>query len=182
MKYHNSNQEEVQEISIRIEKYDDIFSDFDIRPYQKRSLSADFLEEIKRAALDKNDQKIEFTLHVPKEQRNESHEQAIKDRLLLHFKKHYKLQLAQKRAIIKRGIFMVFLGAMAAVGATLVVFNNIEKNLFASFLLVFLEPASWFLLWEGMDQIIFSSKETTPDLDFYKKMSSSHLRISFTTY
>lgn len=39
---------EMSEISIWLDNYDDIFSDFDPRPYSQRSLSDDFLAEAKK--------------------------------------------------------------------------------------------------------------------------------------
>lgn len=41
------------EISLVLDTYDDIFSDFDPRPYGERALSSDFLDEAKKAARDK---------------------------------------------------------------------------------------------------------------------------------
>ena len=47
MNHKSSLTEEKAEVGLRLEKYDDIFSDFDVRPYSARALSVDFLEEIK---------------------------------------------------------------------------------------------------------------------------------------
>ena len=83
---------------------------------------------------------------------------------------------------MKLGITMVVLGIMCMILATFVVFKDPTQNLWLSFLVVFLEPAAWFLLWEGMDQIIFNSKNVNPDLNFYKKMFYSRDRIYFKSY
>ena len=77
---------------------------------------------------------------------------------------------------------MVALGIIAMVVATFVVFQDPSQNLMLSFLVVFLEPAAWFLLWEGMDQIIFNSKKINTELYFYRKMFNSHRRINFGSY
>ena len=47
------------EIVLLIKDYENIYSDFDIRPYPHRSLSSDFLDEVKRASKDKPFEKIE---------------------------------------------------------------------------------------------------------------------------
>ena len=49
-----------------------------------------------------------------------------------------------------------------------------------SFLVVFLEPAGWFLFWEGSDLVIFDSKKKKPDLEFYEKMTRAN--IGFLSY
>ncbi|MGE5297595.1 MAG: hypothetical protein ACM3KM_00330 [Acidobacteriaceae bacterium] len=173
---------ETQEISIKLEQYDDIFSDFDIRSYSKRSLSVDFLEEIKRAAVDKDLSGVEMVLHLPKDLRDKSHERTIKDRLFAHFKKHYLMLLNERARIMQLGIKMVILGLVSMVIATFILYQGVSRNLFLSFLVIFLEPAAWFLLWEGMDQIIFNSKNVKSDLDFYRKMSHPKAKIVFESY
>jgi hypothetical protein len=182
MKHKFSSRVETSEISLRLEQYDDIFSDFDIRPYSKRALSVDFLDEIKRASYDKNEGEIELTLHAPEKERNEAHELVIKERLAAHFKRHYAMLLKEKRHVMQLGISMVVMGVIFMIAATFIVFEDPTQNLLLSFLVVFLEPAAWFLLWEGMDQIIFNSKNINPDLDFYRKMSDERAHVSFKSF
>lgn len=173
---------ETAEISLKLERYDDIFSDFDIRPYSSRALSVDFLDEIKRASCDKRDEGIELVLYVPAKERSESREATIKERLAAHFKRHYRLLMEEKRRIIRLGTSMVTLGILCMIAAAFIVFGDPTRSLLLSFLVVFLEPAAWFLLWEGMDQIIFNSKGINPDLHFYKKMSDSRGHTHFKVY
>lgn len=177
-----SGVEDTQEISLRLERYDDIFSDFDIRPYSRRALSVDFLDEIRRATADKNDSGIELLLFAPEKEHNESHEATIRERLAEHFKKHYGLILAERRKIIKRGFLMVLLGVIFMIAATLIIFKDPSKDILMSFLVVFLEPAAWFLLWEGMAQILFTEKEISSELNFYRKMSATPHLIHFKSY
>lgn len=173
---------ESREVNFKIERYDDIFSDFDNRPFFRRSLSVDFLEELQRAVYDKDDEGIEVVLNVPAAARNEANELKIKRRLKEHFLKHYRLLAIQKKSVKRRGLIMVAMGMVAMGIAASVIFNGAEADLFRSFLVVFLEPAAWFLLWEGMDLIIFGSKDIDANLRFYKKMSHAHVKIYFAGY
>ena len=182
MKIKLSDSQETQEISLRLEQYDDIFSDFDMRPYSRRALSVDFLDEIRRASLDKKEDGIELLLFVPQANRSESHEATIRERLAAHFLKHFNLVLRDKRKTLRRGWFMVMLGVIFMIAATLIIFEDPADNMLLSFLVVFLEPAAWFLLWEGMDQVLFASKEIEPDLSFYRKMAANPQHIHFKTY
>lgn len=182
MKSQFSLPKETAEIYLRLEQYSDIFSDFDIRPFSERALSIDFIDEVKRAASDKEEGGLELILHAPEKDRDEFTEEIIKERLAAHFKRHYHLLLKEKRRVMKLGISMVIMGVIFMVLATFIVFKDPTENLFLSFLVVFLEPAAWFLLWEGMDQIIFNSKNINPDLNFYHKMSDAHKRIYFKSY
>src|SRR3989344_1546468 len=182
MNNQSSSPVEISEISLRLEQYSDIFSDFDIRPYSKRALSFDFIEEVKRATYDKNEGEIEIVLHVPEKERKEYEEEVIKERLAAHFKRHFHLLSKEKRRVVKLGSTMVFLGIISMIAATLIIFKDPADDLFLSFLVVFLEPAAWFLLWEGMDQIVFNSKNINPDFNFYRKMSNSRGQIHFKSY
>lgn len=173
---------ETQEISLKLEHYDDIFSDFDMRPHAKRALSVDFLDEIKRASKDKTEDGIELMLHVPVGGRDEVLEATILERLAAHFARHFGLLSKEKNKVMGLGIGMVVLGIICMVMATLIIFKDPADDMVLSFLVVFLEPAAWFLLWEGMDQIIFHSKNINPELEFYRKMANSHGHVSFKAY
>ncbi len=173
---------ETLEVSLRIEKYEDIFSSFDMRPYSKRALSVDFLDEIRRATSEKKDVGVEMTLHLLEKDRKEYEENIIKERLAAHFKRHFHLLSEKKRQMIRTGSVMIAMGVMAMVAATFILFQDPSDSMFLSFLLVFLEPAAWFMLWEGADLILFNSKNINPDLDFYRKMSLSHKNIYFKSY
>ena len=182
MKDQKGSQPETQEISIKLERYGDIFSDFDMRPYSKRAISVDFLDEIKRATLDKNLGPVELALYMPGKKRNKDEETVIIERLQSHFKRHHHLMKNEQRRVTWFGIRMVMLGILCMVGATYLIYKDPTENVIMSFLVVFLEPAAWFLLWEGMNQILFDSKTVKPELDFYHKMSSIKDVVSFKSY
>lgn len=179
---HRPSLADISEISLKIDKYEDIFSDFDIRPYSGRALSVDFLDEVKRAARDKGENGIELILNVAEEKRSEFHETTIKERLASHFGRHYRLLAEEKRHVTRLGGGMMALGVLCMIAATFIIFEDPSQSLFLSFLVVFLEPAAWFLLWEGMDQIIFHSKNVDPELEFYRKMTDSSGNIHFKSF
>jgi len=169
----------ISEISLMLDTYDDIFSDFDPRPFSERALSDDFLLEAKKASRDKKE-KIALEFLIPSDKRDIKSESLIKKRLREHFRKHsFELQKEIKKTI-KKGLFFIFFGVLIMFIATLVLFKIGEGSLFSSFLLILLEPAGWFLFWEGSNILIFESKKITPDFDFYKKMSKC--RIDFVEY
>ena len=169
----------MSEIPLILDTYDDIFSDFDPRPHSQRALSDDFLLEAKRASREKATGGIELQFLMPKAKRNLRDESLIKKRLKEHFKKHYDRLHQEKNKIIKQGAFFVFVGIILMFFATFVLFGY-EKTALTSFLIIFLEPASWFLFWEGLNLIIFEVKKLKPDLDFYEKMIECE--IEFLSY
>ena len=73
-------------------------------------------------------------------------------------------------------MFIIF-GIVLMFIATLILVKYESKGIMLNFLIVLLEPGGWFLLWEGLNLIIFAPKEMHRDFEFYRKMSSC--KISF---
>ncbi len=171
---------QMSEISLWIDNYDDIFSDFDPRQYHQRALSDDFLTEIKRASRDKVSGQIELKFLVKAELRNKKQEQLIKKRLKEHFRKHHNQLQNEINNTRNQGIYFTMLGVTLMIIATFLLSKFEEKGMLINFFIVLLEPGGWFLFWEGLDQIIFEAKKIRPDLEFYEKMAKSE--ITFLSY
>lgn len=164
-------------LSMRITSYDDIFSNFDPRHYDHRSLSIDFLDEAKRAVRDKNDE-FEIFILVPKEKKDSNKENHIRMRLFEHFKKHHDSISSEVAKIKKQGILMAILGVFMIFIAALL-YSSSDSNFLIHFLIVLLEPGGWFTAWTGLDQIYYTANQKRPDLDFYRKMSHATLHFAY---
>ncbi len=164
-------------IALILDSYDDIFSDFDPRPYSQRALSDDFLAECRRASRDKQEAGLELRLFLPKDKRLLSEEMMIRRRLKNHFEKHYLEKVKELKSIKKRGLLWVVVGAIA-----LLISTSIEK--YQSFLIDFLfivsQPAGWFLMWSGLEEIFIDPRDKKPELEFYKKLAKA--KIAFYCY
>jgi len=171
---------QMSEISLWLDSYDDIFSDFDPRPLSQRALSEDFLEEAKRASKDKVGGAIELKLLLAEKNRDRNKEKTIKKRLRDHFKRHCDLLEKEKAGIIKQGVIFGIIGIMMMLLAVFIVVNYAQGGMLTSFLIILLEPGGWYFLWSGLDLIVFKPKTLYPDLDFYKKMTASS--IEFVSY
>lgn len=170
---------ELTEISILLDSYNDIFSDFDPRTYAERTLSDDFIIQAKKFSKDKDGHKMSLKLLLPAAVRNEQDEKVIIKRLHSHFKEMYQqLKNEVKKTNIK-GVVLTVIGFMLMLTASYLSFMKAEKY-YIHFLLVLFEPAGWFLLWTGLDHLVYLSKNSKKDLDFYSKMS--RFEIKFLTY
>jgi len=172
--------EESQDVKFTVDHYNDIFSDFDPRPFSEKGLSEDFLSEIERAVMSKYANKLNFTIIVPGKNRTLKEETVIKERLKRHFKKHFKIMNERRKKILRKGIAFVMIGIILMIIATFLFFKFEEKSFITSFFTILLEPASWFLLWEGMDLVIFESKKVDPTLQFYERMSNITVNFAST--
>ncbi|NMA44636.1 MAG: hypothetical protein GX950_02385 [Candidatus Diapherotrites archaeon] len=176
----------LSQITLTLDKYGDIFSDFDPRSYIERALSIDFLSEIRRASREKPNGVIELKMLIPKKVRNQKDEALIIKRLKNHFKRHFERLQSDVKRLKKVGALMVGIGFLIGVLVVLVLENvthNVDHSMFfqnpllwlvmifPSVILVLMEPASWFLIWEGMNKLVFDWRVKQPDLEFYEKMT-----------
>jgi len=164
--------DESQEIDFIINTYEDIFSDFDSRDYDKKSLSNDFLSECRNASVDKRHEGIEVKITLPDKLRDENKEEIIKKRLMNHFGKHHKMLEAEWAKRLKKSLLMISFGIIFSVINTLINHYLADSNeIFIDLFLVIFEPASWFFLWEGLAQLMFEPSVSRLERIFYKKMS-----------
>jgi len=169
-----------ENISLVLNSYDEIYSDFDPRPYNQRALSHDFIVECKRASADKPEKGIELRFLIPRKKRNLNKENQIKKRLKDHFKKHFNEKHKFVNSMKFEGSIWCLIGICLMFIATYILFTYQDASLLTSFLVILLEPGGWFLFWEGLDKLIIESKKETPDLKFYRKMKDS--KIYFLNY
>ena len=167
------------EISILLDSYDSIFSDFDPSPYSERTLSDDFITQSKKISINKSGKKITLNLLLPKNKRNDVDEKIIIKRLHTYFKSVHQELTHEVKKINRRGLYLTVTGIILMMAASYISYLNTQK-FHIHLLLVLFEPAGWFLLWAGLDHLVYSSKETKKDLSFYSKMTKSE--IKFLTY
>ncbi len=167
------------EISILLSSYNDIFSDFDPSSYSERTLSDDFIIQAKKFSKDKDDKKMSLKLLLPATARNEQDEKVIIKRLHTHFKEAYQQGRDDVKKANRKGIILTVIGIALMLTASYLSFIKSEKY-HIHVLLVLFEPAGWFLLWAGLDHLVYLSKNTKKDFDFYSKMARSE--IKFFTY
>lgn len=170
---------DMSEISISLDTYDDIFSDFDPRPYSQRSLSGDFLTEAKNAAKEKTTGKVELRFMIPSAVSDPKQEVIIIKRLRDHFRKHYREVKKDYNDMLRKGFTLIFVGFFLIISAGLISIHE-PKTFLLSILFLIFEPAGWFTTWSGLDRIFFLPETKKHNMKFYKKMSEAD--ISFMTY
>lgn len=166
-------------IHLRIDRYEDIFSDFDARPLTERTLSADFIDELKRQLYARDAHIAGITFQIPQSKRNEADELAIRERILAYFKKRLHERTTAHTRVINRSSIMILCGVFGMALASYVSSHAQASSYPFAVLRVLLEPASWFLLWEGSNQRFFRIHEMTPELDLYTKIVKPHADIRF---
>lgn len=167
------------EISILLNSYDDIFSDFDPSVYSERIISDDFLLQVIKFSKNKEGNKMSLNLLLPAKVRDEHYEKVITKRLHTCFRDMYNQLSKNKRISNRKGFILAFSGFLLVIIASYLSFIKDQKYSI-HLLLVLFEPAGWFLLWAGLDHLVYQSKSVRNELQFYSKMIKCEIR--FLTY
>ena len=166
------------EINILLNSYNDIFSDFDPSPYTERILSDDFIMTVKNVSKNKTGINVILRLNLPENIRDEQEEKKIATRLHNYFGNVYQQLRSEIRKKNNKGLLITFIGVIIMTMASYISFIKPEKYS-VHLLLVLFEPAGWFLVWVGLDYLVYASKETKKELVFYTKMKTAEI-IFFT--
>ncbi|MBK9793653.1 MAG: hypothetical protein IPP60_11350 [Sphingobacteriales bacterium] len=167
---------DIFEISIWLDSYNDIFSDFDSRPLSERTVSDDFLTEVRKVCDEKSRNKIHLKLSIPENQRNTDDEKVIINRLHLYFRNTHHLIKQNLRRKNIRGFYYILAGTLLMLGASYISFQKPQKFYIHTLLILF-EPAGWFFLWTGLEHLIYSSKSKKADLIYFNKMAEAVIRF-----
>jgi len=168
----------LSEISIILDTYDDIFSDFDPRPYSVRSLSDDFLDEVKKATRQKGE-KIELKIMVPTALRKPDEEVLIKKRVKSHYRSIVEQINKDLLKMRQKGGLFVLVGVIILTLVVLML-SIIPAGLTQTFFLFLFEPAGWFTVWNGFDLLFIQPSSRYEERAFYHKMANSE--INFISY
>ena len=166
-------------LSVWLNSYDDIYSDFDPRPFDERVLSDDFITEARKIAREKPNGKIEFKLLVPQRLRDTATEDIIVKSLHAHFRHFAHSIEAEKKKTSRQGLLLALAGFSLLTVATWIA-NMPVKSFFLNTSQVIFEPAGWFLAWTGLDQFFYAARKRKPEYVFNDRMA--HADIVFLSY
>ena len=149
---------DIREISIALDTYDDIFSDFDPRPYSERMLSSDLLFELNNRYVRNPSGRPEIRFIIPKQLRNEAEEKKIEKRLKDHFavraaELEKKIRESRRRALffVAPGLSFLFLQSYLQFEFPLSFISKVGVDFFL--------VVGRFLIWAGMERFFFRAHE-----------------------
>lgn len=158
----------IPEIAIQLDNYDDIFSDFDPRPYANRELSDDFLKELGRRYLERRQGGFEVLFHIPATERDAKHEAVIKKRLREHFSRELRDVRGQLSRRKRMGITYLFVGFSLLALETYIAIQSAD-SLWPRLADLLLVPGGWFFFWTGLDKLLEGPANLRQLESFYEK-------------
>lgn len=147
-------QEKLREITITLDNYDDIFSDFDPRAYEERELSEDFLKEIQRRYMEDRKGRFEVHFTIPSMERDVKEELLIKKRLREHFAFMAKEEEEAIKNTKMRGYAYLLIGAAVLLANVFALFVLNESSVVYQILSIMLVPAGWYGMFTGIGKVI----------------------------
>ncbi|MCX8198108.1 MAG: hypothetical protein N3F07_02850 [Candidatus Micrarchaeota archaeon] len=145
---------EIREITIKLDTYDDIFSDFDPRPYSQRELSEDFLKEVQRRYMEDKHGRFEVHFTIPSSERDTKEEALIKKRIREHFSQMAKAEHEEIKKTQRRGYVYIAIGAAVLLANVAALFTLHESSWFYQVLSILLVPAGWYGMFTGIGKVI----------------------------
>ncbi len=162
-----------------LDRYEEIFSDFDPSPFSHRIVSDDFISEARRISIDKTGHIKEFNLYLPENLRNEHEEEIIKKRLHDFFVMRFHKYVKEFSDVRKKGMIFALLGIMLLAIITYL-FSLKTYSEIMQFIFIVAEPAGWFLIWMGIDNMFFTNKPKKPDMELFRRLSKAGIHFHST--
>ena len=170
---------ELKEIDIVIDTWDDIFSDFDPSPLSERTLSEDFIVELKKRYRETRKGDFAVTIYAPVSLKDARSETTIIQRLKRHFK-HRSLQRQKEINLIRiKGVIFVLLGICFLTFLTLAAYFKLFNDLIIDILGIVVMPLGWFGIWEGFSKVVDTSPKFIQEELLYNKLARAQYRFKF---
>ncbi|MBN2121371.1 MAG: hypothetical protein JW734_10005 [Candidatus Omnitrophica bacterium] len=170
---------DLKEIGVVIDSWDDVFDDFDPRPFNERTISGDFIYELKRRYKETRKGGFIITIHAPLALKDPKAERMVTQRLKKHF--HHKF-LQRKKEIIKtriRGGVFVGIGIASLSFLTLATYFKFLSRLTIEITSIFFMPLGWFGIWEGLSKLIDTSPKFLQEERLFEKLSKTTYRFQY---
>lgn len=163
-------------VNIWLDSLDELFSDFDPRSYLNRTVSDDFITQVRRVVADQEGEKMILQLQLPAGIRNKQDEDIIAKRLQNYFTEKYDHLLKGRQNGIRNAIILMLSGIVLMIISSYIVFLNSEEY-YPHLLLVLFEPGGWFCIWTGLDRLLDHTLKQRRELSFYSKMSATQFQF-----
>jgi len=170
---------DLKEISIAIDTWDDIFSDFDPRPVSERVVSEDFLFELRRRYREIRADSFGIIICAPMALKDTVAERKVIMRLKMHFRQRFLRRKREIRRIRIRGSIFVLIGICSLSFLTLAMYFKFFSELTIELLAIPFMPLGWFGIWEGLSKLIDTSPAFIHEEILFDRLSRANYRFKY---
>jgi len=168
-----------KEISIVIDTWDDIFSDFDPRPLSERTLSEDFMVELRKRYRETRRGSFQISILAPISLRDDHAEEVVIQRLKRDFTHRYLRRHKEINRIKIRGLIFVIIGICSLSFLTLITYFKYFSELAVDLLAIVFMPLGWFGIWEGLSKIIDTSPIFVQEEGLFRKLANASYKFKY---
>ncbi|HTL07469.1 MAG TPA: hypothetical protein VL307_04395 [Chitinophagaceae bacterium] len=165
------------ELSLWLDDFDDIYSDFDSRHFLKRRVSEDFLHELELALAGKEKPASNLILLLPEDKRSVEKERDIVTNLQQFFKNQYTRCLREHRATFQKGLLLLLTG-MCVMAADFIISYKQWQHIVFQLLRVLMEPCGWFLIWIGLEKLYYDVQKHRKEIARFLTLSKMTIHFA----
>ena len=169
-----TNPNEFREISIWLDKYSDLFSEYDSSHFKARTLSDNFLTEVRKLVHEVESANVELKFNLMADEPNPETEEVIISNIHDYFAAKATAAKNEMRQILRTGSLLSVAG-FAIIIFMVTVGHNFSELMLVKGLEMMIDPLGWFLVWNGLDMVFVQSKKEQPTVDFNLKMTNAKL-------
>lgn len=170
---------DIQEITIAIDSWDDVFSDFDPSPIDQRILSEDFLSELKKRYRETQRGNFIITIYAPALLKDDLTEKLVTKRLKQYFRFRYLSISKEVMTAIRKGFIFVIGGIVSLSVLTLLTYFKMLERLALELMGIILMPLGWFGIWEGFSRIIEPTPLLKQEQELFAKLSHASIKFKY---
>jgi len=166
-------------IQVAIDKYTDIFNDWDNAPFRKRDMDPDlaiFLENCFEEIPEKYG--VDICFYLPKGGKDATREES----LIAGIKTYYSFYLHQEIKTLKKNYHKIFKYVLASLGLLAIsVFlgTTVGENIILGTLQQGFNIGGWVFLWEVISMVFFRGHEVSSEISKYQRFLNSLIYFKY---
>jgi len=166
-------------IQVALDKYADIFNDWDNAPFRKRDMDPDlaiFLENCFEEIPEKHG--VDICFYLPKEGRDASREES----LIAGIKTYYSFYLHQEIKVLKKNyhrIFKYVLISLSLLAMSVFLSKTVGENIILGTVQQGFNIGGWVFLWEVISMLVFRGQEVSSEISKYQRFLNSLIYFKY---
>lgn len=166
-------------IQVALDKYNDIFNDWDRAPFRKRDMDPDlaiFLENCFEEIPSKYG--VDICFYLPKEGKDISKEES----LIAGIKTYYSFYLHQEIKVLKqnyRKIFNYIISSLGLLAVSVFLSTTVGDNIILGTIQQGFNIGGWVFLWEVISMVFFRGREVSSEINKYQRFLNSLIYFKY---
>lgn len=167
------------ELSLWLDSYNDIYSDFDARTLLKRRISEDFIHELELAYHRREENTNSLALQVPASLRIETDEKLITERVSNYFNREYENSARILKSNSSKNLVFLGVSIIIMVINVILTLRPSESGRLNAWRIL-LEPAGWFFFWNSLEYFFYDRSIDSTRTKFWNTVAG--WKILFKSY